>query len=70
MSSTILGLLLPLGLVVPAIAIGWIGSKGLESIGRQPEAAPKIQLSMILAIAFAEGLGVLTFVLVLILINK
>ncbi len=70
MNSTILGVLLPLGLGLPAIAIGWIGAKGVEAIGRQPEAASKIQLNMILAIAFAEGLGVLTFVLALIFINK
>lgn len=70
MNSTILGVLLPLGLALPAIGIGWIGAKGVEAIGRQPEAASKIQLNMILAIAFAEGLGVLTFVLALIVINK
>ncbi|MCC6643900.1 ATP synthase F0 subunit C [Candidatus Peregrinibacteria bacterium] len=63
-------LLLPLGLAIPAIAVGIIGAKGVEAIGRQPEAASKIQLNMILAIAFAEGLGVLTFVLALIMINK
>lgn len=68
--NTFLGLLLPLGLAIPAIAIGWIGSKGLEAIGRQPEASSKIQLNMILAIAFAEGLGILTFVLILIMSNK
>lgn len=68
--NTFLGLLLPLGLAIPAIAIGMIGSKGLEAIGRQPEASSKIQLNMILAIAFAEGLGILTFVLILIMSNK
>jgi F-type H+-transporting ATPase subunit c len=70
MNSTILGILLPLGLAIPAIGIGMIGSKAIEAIGRQPEASAKIQLNMILAVAFAEGLGVLTFVLALILINK
>ena len=70
MNTSLLGLLLPLGLAIPAIGIAMIGSKAVESIGRNPEAAAKIQLNMILAVAFAEGLGVLTFVLVLILINK
>lgn len=59
-----------LGVILPALAIGMIGSKGLEAIARQPEAAPKIQVNMILAIAFAEGLGILVFVISLLLINK
>jgi F-type H+-transporting ATPase subunit c len=65
-----LELLLPLGLAIPAIAIGLIGSKAVDAIARQPEAAGKIQINMILALAFAEGLGVLSFVIALILTNK
>ncbi len=70
MNSFILNLLLPLAIAFPAIAIGMIGTKGVESIGRQPEAASKIQLNMILAIVFAEGLGILAFVLALIMTTK
>ena len=70
MDASALSLLLPLAIAFPAIAIGMIGSKGVESIGRQPEAAPKIQLNMILAIVFAEGLGILAFVLGLIMTTK
>jgi F-type H+-transporting ATPase subunit c len=70
MNSFILNLLLPLAIAFPAIAIGMIGSKGVESISRQPEAASKIQLNMILAIVFAEGLGILAFVLALIMTTK
>ncbi|MDO8523078.1 MAG: ATP synthase F0 subunit C [bacterium] len=56
-----------LGTVVPAFAIGWIGSKGAESIGRNPEAAPKVQTAMILAIAFAEAIAIYALVVSLIL---
>ncbi len=63
-----LDLLLPLAIGLPAIAIGMIGAKGVEAIGRQPDATSKIQLNMILAIVFAEGLGILSFVLALILL--
>ncbi|HLG25271.1 MAG TPA: ATP synthase F0 subunit C [Candidatus Gracilibacteria bacterium] len=65
-----LELLLPLGLAIPSIAVGLIGAKAVEAIARQPEAAGKIQINMILALAFAEGLGVLSFVIALILTNK
>lgn len=56
------------GTIAPAIAIGWIGGKGLEAIGRNPEAASKVQGPMILAIAFAEAIAI--YVLVVALIVK
>ena len=46
--------------VAPAIAIGWIGSKAMESIGRNPEAAGKILVPMLLACAFAEAIAKVT----------
>lgn len=52
-----------IGGIAPAIAIGWIGSKGLEAIGRNPEAASKIQSSMILVAAFAEAIAVYALVI-------
>lgn len=70
MNNSLIDLLLPLAIAIPALAVGIIGSKAVEAIGRQPEAASKIQLNMILAMAFAEGLGILAFVLAMIMINK
>lgn len=55
-----------IGAIAPAIAIGMIGSKGLEAIGRNPEAAGKVSSSMILAIAFAEAIAVYALVIALI----
>lgn len=55
-----------IGAFGPAIAIGWIGSKASEAIGRNPEAAPKIQTAMILAIAFAEAVAIYALVIALI----
>lgn len=52
---------------LPALAIGLVGSKAMEAIGRNPEAAPKIQSSMILATAFAEAIAVYALVIALIL---
>jgi F-type H+-transporting ATPase subunit c len=59
-----------LGVSMPALAIGLVGSKAVESIARQPEAASKIQLNWILAAAFAEGLGIFSFVISILLLNK
>lgn len=55
-----------IGTIAPAVSIGWIGSKGLEAIGRNPEAAGKVQTSMILAIAFAEAIAIYALVIALI----
>ncbi|TSC75149.1 MAG: F-type H+-transporting ATPase subunit c [Parcubacteria group bacterium Gr01-1014_33] len=54
------------GTAVPALAIALIGSKGLEAIGRNPEAAAKIQTAMVLAIAFAEAIAIYALVVALI----
>ena len=56
-----------LGSVGPAIGIGWIGSKAMEAIGRNPEAVSKIQTNMILGVAFAEAIAIYSLVVALIL---
>jgi len=47
-----------IGTIGPSIGIGLIGSKSSEAIGRNPEAASKIQSGMILSIAFAEAVAI------------
>lgn len=62
-----IALLMGVGAVGPALAIGLIGRSGLNAIGRNPEAASKIQTSMILGIAFAEAIAIYLLVVALIL---
>ncbi|MBP6060881.1 MAG: ATP synthase F0 subunit C [Candidatus Pacebacteria bacterium] len=52
-----------LGAIAPAIAIGMIGSKAMEAIGRNPEAAGKILVPMLLACAFAEAIAIYALVI-------
>jgi F-type H+-transporting ATPase subunit c len=52
-----------LGSIGPGIAIGMIGSKAMESIGRNPEAAGKILVPMLLACAFAEAIAIYALVI-------
>ena len=54
------------GTVFPAISIGWIGSSAVKAIGRNPEAASKVQTMAILAIAFAEAVAIYALVIALI----
>ncbi len=52
-----------IGSIAPAIAIGKIGAKAMESIGRNPEAASKILVPMLLAAAFAEAIAIYALVI-------
>lgn len=60
-------LVMGIGSVAPALAIGMLTAKGLEAIGRNPEAAGKVQTNMILGIAFAEAIAIYALVVALIL---
>lgn len=51
------------GSIMPAFAIGWIGSKAMEAIGRNPEAAGKILVPMLLVSAFAEAIAIYALVI-------
>lgn len=49
-----------------AVGIGMIGAKAVEAIGRNPEAASRIQTAMILTAAFAEAIAIYSLVIALI----
>jgi F-type H+-transporting ATPase subunit c len=38
-----------------ALGVGLIGAKAVESVGRNPDASPKILIQSILGMALAEG---------------
>ncbi|MBY5958230.1 ATP synthase F0 subunit C [Membranicola marinus] len=46
-----------------SFGIGWIGSKAMESIARQPEAVNDIRSNMILMAALVEGVALIAIVL-------
>ncbi len=55
------------GSLGPAMAIGFIGAKSVEAIGRNPEAGARIQTFAILCIAFAEAIAIYGLVIALIM---
>ena len=61
------GLAMGIGALGPAIAIGMLGGKAMEALGRNPEAAGAIQTNMILAIAFAEAIGIYALVVAILI---
>lgn len=62
-----IALVMGIGSIAPALAIGILVGKGLEAIGRNPEAAGKIQTNMVLGMAFAEAIAIYALVVALIL---
>ncbi len=67
LKSVAAALAIGLGALGPGIGIGLLAGKAMEAIGRNPEAAPKIQTTMILAIAFAEAIAIYALVVALII---
>mgnify|MGYP001560229277 CR=1 FL=1 len=67
MKSIAAAIAIGLGALGPGLGIGILAAKAMEAIGRNPEAAPKVQTSMILGIAFAEAIAIYALVVALII---
>ncbi len=57
------GLIIALGGIGPALGIGLIGMKAMESLGRNPEASGRILPAMLLGMAFAEAIAIYSLIL-------
>lgn len=58
------GLTMAIGGIFPALAIGRLVAKAMESIGRNPESAGKLFVPMLLGAAFAEAIAIYALVVV------
>ena len=56
-----------IGTIGPGLAIGMIGAAALIAMARNPENSSRIQIAMIIAIAFAEAIAIYALVVALIL---
>lgn len=52
------------GGIFPAMAIGKLVAKAMESIGRNPESSEKLFVPMLLGAAFAEAIAIYALVVV------
>jgi F-type H+-transporting ATPase subunit c len=64
------GLAIAIGAFGAALGQGRMAAAAMESIGRNPNAADKIQLPMILGLAFIEALALYAFVIAFFLQGK
>ncbi len=56
-----------IGVLGPGVGIGLLVARALEAIGRNPEAAPKVQATMFIGIAFVEALAIFALVVAFII---
>lgn len=56
-----------IGTIGPALAIGMIGAAALFGMARNPQNSQQIQITMIIAIAFAEAIAIYALVVALLL---
>lgn len=56
-----------IGAMAPALSLGKIGGKAVEAMGRNPEAAPKIQLMALIAMAFTEAIAIYALLVAIII---
>ncbi|OGE83236.1 MAG: ATP synthase F0 subunit C [Candidatus Doudnabacteria bacterium RIFCSPLOWO2_01_FULL_44_21] len=61
------GITIAIGGLGPAIGVGLIGAKAMESIGRNPESVDKLFVPMLLGMAFAEAIAIYSLVITFIL---
>jgi F-type H+-transporting ATPase subunit c len=64
------GLAIAIGALGAALGQGRMAAAAMESIGRNPNAADRIQLPMILGLAFIEALALYAFVIAFLLQGK
>ncbi len=51
--------------ICPALVIGVVGFAAVKALGRNPSAAPRIFIAMILAFVFAEGIAIIALLAVM-----
>ena len=56
------GLIIAIGGQMAALAIGLIGAKAMEAIGRNPQATGKTLPAMLLGMAFAEAIAIYSLI--------
>ena len=64
------GLCMGLGALGPGIGIGILGYGAMQALGRNPEARGPIMTNMILAIAFAEAIGIYALIVAILIAGR
>jgi len=71
MVSTVAAIIgIALGVMLPAIAMGWAISRAMDALSRQPEAERAIMRTLFIGLAMIESLAIYVLVIVLIVLFR
>jgi len=71
LASTVAAVLgIALGVMLPAIAMGWAISSAMNALARQPEAERSIMRTLFIGLAMIESLAIYVLVIVLIVLFR
>jgi F-type H+-transporting ATPase subunit c len=71
MTSTVAALAaIAIGVLAPAIAMGWAISHAMDALSRQPEAERSIMRTLFIGLAMIESLAIYVLVIVLIVMFR
>ncbi len=71
MASTVAAIIgISLGVMLPAIAMGWAISRAMDALARQPEAERAIMRTLFIGLAMIESLAIYVLVIVLIILFR
>lgn len=69
--STVTALIaIAIGVLGPAVAMGWAISRALDALARQPEAEKSITRTLFIGLAMIESLAIYVLVVVLIILFR
>jgi F-type H+-transporting ATPase subunit c len=70
-ASTVAAVLgIALGVMLPALAMGWAISRAIDALARQPEAERSIMRTLFIGLAMIESLAIYVLVIVLIVLFR
>jgi len=71
LASTVAAIIgISIGVMLPAIAMGWAISRALDALARQPEAERSIMQTLFIGLAMIESLAIYVLVIVLIVLFR
>jgi F-type H+-transporting ATPase subunit c len=71
MASTVAAVIgIALGVMLPALAMGWAISRAMDALSRQPEAEKSIMRTLFVGLAMIESLAIYVLVIVLIVLFR
>jgi len=71
MVSTVAAIIgISLGVMLPAVAMGWAISRAMDALSRQPEAEKAIMRTLFIGLAMIESLAIYVLVIVLIILFR